>query len=112
MNAYAVCIPEMRTSGCYDEPPEWYMPCGIFVAETANQAKYMALTKWAGQLSSGVYSDDWVNLRARIIEYGPVGWEDGEFFHSLPAGEIRDSSHPYIEYLWAGWPKNYVAKHD
>lgn len=111
MNAYAVRIPEMRDGRGYDEPPEPWMPCGIFVAESANQAKYMALRSWAGSLSSGVYHDDWIHLRARIIEYGQgpdgeVGWEDGEFFHSLPPGEVTNGG-SFTDYLWRYWPKEW-----
>ncbi len=111
MNAYAICIPEMRNGRGYDEPPEPYMPCGIFIANTGNEAKYMALVSWANSLYSGVYHDDWINLRARIIEYGQgpqgqVGWDDGEFFHVLPAGEVKGHG-PFVDYLWNGWPESY-----
>ena len=106
---YAVCIPELRSPGGYG--PEMYdtfMPMGLFVAESNSHARSLAFGTWASQLSSGVYSDDYVNLRARIIDY-EAGWEDGEFFHALPVGEVNGGGR-YIEYLWNQWPKDFTVK--
>lgn len=70
MNAYVVRIPETRgeyPSASSLEPPEPWTPTGVFVAETPAQAKRDALDVWAKSLRSGVYSDDWSNLRVRML---------------------------------------------
>lgn len=69
MNAYAVCIPEIRETHDYYQidPPEPYLPCGIFIAETPAQAKVDALRSFTSAINSGVFYDDWPSLRVRKI---------------------------------------------
>lgn len=73
MNAYVIRTKDERE---YVEPvlddgsgPSFpYWPTGIFVASTPAQAKRDALTVWSNwQLRSGVETDDYPNLRARIL---------------------------------------------
>jgi hypothetical protein len=85
---FAVCIPEMRAHYAFEEPPEYGVPLGIFVAETPAQAKRDALRAWT-QRSMGVYSDDWPALRVRKLGETDA-YERGE----LPA----ESS------WWLAWP--------
>lgn len=111
LKVFAVCIPEMRCSRArYDppEPPECGIPCGIFVAETHGQAKWLALGAWAYRSADiGVYIDDFPNIRARIISYDP-GWEDGEFYHELPVGEFTATSGPLHDLYWSLWPREWM----
>lgn len=96
MNAYAVCIPEIRSTYDYyqTDPSEPYLPCGIFVAETPAQAKADALRSFTAAIQAGVYSDDWPSLRARKIvsrirrTRGEVGMTDT---------------------LWRLWPDNWPS---
>jgi len=69
MNAYAVCIPERRETYDYYriDPPESYVPIGVFAAETRGQAKADALRSFCDEVQSGVYSDDWTQLRTRLL---------------------------------------------
>lgn len=72
MNVYAVCIPEIRETHDYYQidPPEPYMPSGIFIAETPAQAKADALRSFTSAIQAGVFSDDWPSLRVRKIVTG------------------------------------------
>lgn len=71
MNAYVVKTKDEReeTIPITDEgqgPTEVYWPHGLFVAETPAQAKADALRAWS-RLHSGVYADDYINLRATLV---------------------------------------------
>lgn len=96
MNAYAVCIPEKRT--WYDwyqvDPPETYLPCGIFLAETPGQAKADALRSFCGGPQSAVYEDDWPRLRVRKI---PLRLRSDR-----KRGEVGSTSG-----LWRLWPQDW-----
>lgn len=96
MNAYAVCIPEIRTTYDYYqvEPPETYFPCGIFLAETAGQAKADALRSFTEDIRSGVFDDDWTSLRVRKI---PLRLKS-----SRARGEVS-----YTSGLWGLWPEDW-----
>lgn len=91
MNIYIVRTKDNRT---YEEvidpelggPTYDYWPHGLFVAESAAQAKTDALYKWSRDLYLGVYSDDYPNLRARLIKRAV----------ELPRGEIEKND----EHLW------------
>jgi hypothetical protein len=89
VNAYAVCIPEERVEYSYMEPPEPGVPLGIFVAETAGQAKVDALRAWT-QRRMGVNTDDFTAIRARNICSLSVG----------ERGEVKDPT----DVLWILWP--------
>lgn len=69
MNAYAVALPEHRT--WYDwnqiDPPETYVPIGVFAAETRGQARWDALRDFCDQVQSAVYPDDFTALRVRLL---------------------------------------------
>jgi hypothetical protein len=69
MNAYAVCIPGYRTWHDYYQidPPETYLPIGVFAAETRGQAKIDALREFCEGPQAAVYDDDFVSLRTRLL---------------------------------------------
>lgn len=81
MNVYMVKTKDSRTweeAICEYGGPTWdYWPHGIFAAETRGRAKTAALYIWSHELSLGVYSDDYVNLRTRLLAEG-VEVESGE----------------------------------
>ena len=84
MNVYMITTKDRRTwtemiseFGC---PGEDYWPHGVFAAETPSRAKSDALYTWSHQLSMGVYSDDFLNLRARLLARD-VGAERGEIVY-------------------------------
>ncbi len=89
MDAYLVMTKDMRT---YREVilddgsgPEWdWWPMAPVVAESRGKAKNLFLQKYAfNQLHSGVETDDYVNLRTKILE------KDVD----LPAGVYEDNKH-------------------
>lgn len=69
MNAYVVAMPEYRT--WYDyyqiDPPETYLPIGVFAAETRGQARFDALKDFCNQAQSAVYEDDFDLLRVKLL---------------------------------------------
>lgn len=87
-------------------PPECGIPCGIFVASTHGQAKWLALGAWAYRGEDiGVYQDDFPNIRARIIGYeDDAGYDDGEFWHPYDVGELTV---PTADRFWKRWPKEW-----
>ena len=93
MNAYAVCVPEMRTwhDWTYTEGPETYTPVGIFLAESPGQAKVDALRSFTSCIHSAVYDDDWTALRVRKI---PLRLKP-----TRKRGEVS-----YTSGLWRLWP--------
>jgi hypothetical protein len=106
---FAVCIPEERCSQpVYDppQPPECGIPCGIFVAESRGQAKHLALGAWAFRGPDiGVNTDDYVNIRARVIGYeDDAGWDDGTYWHDFPIGELTGRT---ADPFWNRWPKEW-----
>lgn len=86
MNVYLVRTKDARLYtepvGDYGGPQFEYWPHGVFASSTMGQAKSMALRSWAGDIYSGVYSDDYVNLRVRFLGTD----EDAE------AGELEHTS--------------------
>lgn len=61
---YYVEVKGGRTVGGYGyQPPEWYVPCGVFCAESAGQAKGM-LVKHEGNLD---IPDDFLAMRVRKL---------------------------------------------
>lgn len=65
MNAYW-CHLEGRTVGMSYEPPdpgEWYVPCGIFVAETRGQAKRMLIDS-----DNDLDAEEYLDVRAKLLE--------------------------------------------
>lgn len=73
MNAYLVTIPETREyveDAIMDDgsgPLGHWQPTGIYVAETPGQARRDALTDWTNRPRTGVYEDDFLSLRARLL---------------------------------------------
>ncbi len=69
MNAYAVAINEQRTwhDWAQVDPPETYLPIGVFAAETRGQARWDALRAFCSGPQSAVYEDDFPNLRVRLL---------------------------------------------
>ena len=64
LSVYFVEIPEGRDAGGYGyQPPEFYTPCGVFVAETRGQAKAMLLAA-DGDLD---VPDDFLAMRVRRL---------------------------------------------
>lgn len=64
MNVYYVEVKGGRTVGGWGyEPPEWYVPCGVFAAETRGQAKWM-LVKQDGGLD---LPDDFLAMRTQKL---------------------------------------------
>ena len=92
MNVYMVKTKDERTWTeilCeYGGPEETYWPHDIFAAETASQAKSDALHKWSHQLSMGVYSDDFLNLRTRLLARNV----------DLERGEVADTDAYWLRY--------------
>lgn len=72
MNAYMVRTRDMRS---YTEPvmddgsgPQIpYQPIAPVVAETPAQAKRLFLDEFTNKLRTGVYEDDWNELRVRLL---------------------------------------------
>jgi hypothetical protein len=107
MNAYLVLIPEQRCDvyfGGYEPPEPWY-PTGVFIAETPGQAKRDALYEWANAPRSGVYHDDWTNLRVRLLGRDVAG------LSSIRRGELSQSDNPGL-YDRAWFRVHEVLDHD
>lgn len=100
MNVYVVRTRDTRE---YVEPimddgtgPSFeYLPIAPVVAETRGQAKRLFLAEFSGRSYSGVYSDDWNELRVRVLardvdRLAGVYEEDGPLWNlvaDLDAGE-------------------------
>lgn len=72
MNAYVVRTKDERS---YTEPiledgsgPQIpYLPISPVVAESAGRAKSLFLREFSHRVASGVYDDDWPDLRCRLL---------------------------------------------
>ena len=67
MNAYVVCIPEIRDGSSYGEPPDPGLPISVVAAESRGRAKSLVFRKWVKEYRSGVYSDDFTYIRTRLL---------------------------------------------
>jgi hypothetical protein len=100
VNVYVVKTKDCRTweeMVCEYGGPTWdYWPHGLFAAATPSQAKRDALHVWSHTLGLGVYSDDFLNLRARLIERDV----------DLPRGEYKGDEERY----WLRYHE--ISEHD
>lgn len=93
MNAYW-CHLEGRTAGMSYERPdpgEFYVPCGIFIAETRGQAKRMLVDS-----DDCVEAEEFLDVRTALLDRD-VELADGEL---PPGGELPDEIGPVYFRLW------------
>ena len=79
VNAYW-CRLEGRTVGQSYEPPdpgEWYVPCGIFIAETRGQAKRMLVDS-----DNDIELEEFVDVRVKLLERDT----------DAPAGQLAETA--------------------
>lgn len=98
MNAYLVRIREERGAlyfgGDLYEPPEPWFPIGVFVAATRGQAKADALSTWSHSSRSGVYEDDWPNLRTNVLAH------DVELLNPADVSRGEYETGPLHNFFW------------